>query len=70
MVSSKIEEKKVAIRNQRDDVRRKIKTMFEAKEITEDEKFRIEKDIDTHTQKLNEEIEVIKDSKESEIRAV
>jgi ribosome recycling factor len=70
VVSGKIEDKKVAIRNQRDDVRKKIKIMFENKEITEDDKFRMEKEIDSLTQKINEDIQDIKDSKEQEIREV
>jgi ribosome recycling factor len=70
VVSGKIEERKVQIRGHRDEARRKIKVMLENKEITEDDKFRMEKEIDNLTQKLNEEIQTIKDSKEEEIRAV
>lgn len=66
----KIEEKRNTIRNIRDEVRKKIKTMFEAKEITEDDKFRTEKEIDTVTQKYMEHIEAVKDKKDREISEI
>lgn len=66
----KIEEKRNTIRNMRDEARKKIKTMFEAKEITEDDKFRVEKEIDTITQKYMEEVEVIRDKKDREITEI
>lgn len=66
----KVEEKKNQIRNLRDDVRKTIKTSFEKKETTEDEKFRLEKEIDNLTQKYTEEIQTIKEKKETEIREV
>lgn len=65
-----IEEKKGIIRNLRDNVRKTIKTAFEKKEITEDDKFRQEKDIDSITQKYMEEISLLKEKKEQEIREV
>lgn len=68
--SSKVEEKKVQIRANRDDARKIIKEKFEKKEITEDEKYRVEKEIDNASQKLMEEIEIIRDKKEQEIREV
>lgn len=70
VINSKIEEKKVIIRNLRDDARRIIKTNFEKKELSEDIKFRLEKDIDTAIHKLMEEIQKIKESKEKEILQV
>lgn len=70
VVSQKIEERKVIIRNQRDDVRRKIKNMQESKEITEDDKFRMEKEVDTINSSLMSEVDDIKESKEAEIKQV
>lgn len=70
IISQKIEEKKNSIRMHRDEARKKIKQQAEASEITKDDRFRIEKDIDTATQKLMEEIEVIKKNKEKEIMEV
>ncbi len=70
LIGSKVEEKKVIIRNQRDDARKKIKLKLEAKEITEDNKFRLEKEIDNKTQNFMEEIQALKANKEKEIMAV
>jgi ribosome recycling factor len=70
LVGEKIEEKKNQIRSLRDSMRKTIKTSYEAKETTEDEKFRLEKEIDNITAQLMEEIQVIRDKKEAEIREV
>ena len=65
-----IEEKKVMIRNERDESRKRIKSQLEKKELTEDDKYRMEKDIDTITQDAMGEIETIKESKQKEIMEV
>jgi ribosome recycling factor len=70
VISQKIEEKKVIIRNHRDDARKKIKSMLESKDVTEDAKFRFEKEIDAATSAFMSEIETIKDHKEKEIMEV
>ncbi len=70
IVGEKVEEKKVTIRNHRDDARRIIKTSFEKKEMGEDEKYRLEKEIDSQTTKFMEEINNIKENKENEIREI
>lgn len=70
IVSEKVEDKKNQIRNLRDEIRKSIKTSFEKKETTEDEKFRLEKEIDNITTLLMEEIQVIREKKETEIREV
>lgn len=70
IISEKIEEKKNQIRNFRDEIRKSIKTSFEKKETTEDEKFRLEKEIDSLTQEFMEEIRTIREKKETEIREV
>jgi ribosome recycling factor len=70
IVGEKIEEKKVQIRNHRDDSRKILKTKFENKEITEDEKFRLEKEIDEETSKFMDQINLIKENKIIEITAV
>ena len=70
LINQKIEEKKETIRNHRDNTRKNIKNSFENKTITEDDKFRLEKDIDEATQKIMEEIKTIKDKKEKEIMEV
>lgn len=70
LIGQKIEEKKVHIRNCRDEKRKKIKQLFENKELSEDEKFRQEKEIDTITQKYMTDIQSIKDNKVKEIMEV
>jgi len=70
IVGEKVEEKKVTVRNQRDNARKIIKTSFEKKEMGEDEKYRLEKDVDNQTTKFMEEINNIRESKENEIREV
>lgn len=70
LVSEKIEDKKNQIRSLRDNSRKTIKTRFENKEITEDEKYRLEKEIDEATAKITQEIQIIKNKKEEEIRQI
>jgi len=70
IVSSKIEEKKEIIRAHRDDIRKTLKNQLESKEITEDDKYRVEKEVDNTSQKYMEEIETIREKKELDIRAV
>lgn len=68
--SQMVEEMRVSVRGQRDENRRKIKAQFELKTITEDAKFRLEKEIDTASTSVMEEIEAIRESKEREVREV
>jgi ribosome recycling factor len=68
IVGETIEVKKNQVRSIRDDVRKKIKSNFENKETTEDEKFRLEKEIDNLTSQIMEEIQTIRANKEQEIR--
>jgi ribosome recycling factor len=70
LVGQMIEEKRNIIRNHRDDIRKKIRDGFDKKEITEDDKYRQEKEIDTLTQKANEDIASIKAAKDAEIQQV
>ncbi len=70
LVGEKIEEKRNHIRNLRDEARKMIKNLFEKKELTEDEKYRLEKEIDETNSRLMEEIKVIKEKKEIEIREI
>lgn len=66
----KIEEKKNQIRGLRDEIRKKIKLSFEKKEVTEDEKYRLEKEIDNLSSQSMEEIQSIREKKEAEIKEV
>lgn len=66
----KIEDKKNQIRSLRDDARKTIKNSFEKKETTEDEKYRLEKEIDLESSRVMDEIQIIRDKKEAEIKEV
>ena len=70
LASQMIEETKTFIRHEREDSRKKLKNMFDAKEIMEDEKFRTEKEIDSITTKTTETLQTMKESKEKEIMEV
>jgi len=67
IVNQIVEEARQKIRSLRDEVRKTIKISFEKKEITEDEKFRKEKELDLQTQKINETIEEIKKKKINDV---
>ncbi len=70
LVGQMVEEYRNTIRGYRDDARKKVKHAFEAKEATEDEKYRLEKQIDDETKKANETVELVKTNKEKEIKTV
>lgn len=70
IVAQKIEERKQIMRNLRDDGRKEIKQKFEAKEWTEDDKFRFEKELDKITQTYMELLHEIRGKKEQEIMEV
>ncbi len=65
-----IENTRVQIRKERDNTRKRIKKMLEDKEISEDKKFSLEKEIDKATQELNQIVEEIKQKKEKEILSI
>lgn len=70
IISQKAEENKVKIRSARDDARKELKTSFENKSISEDQKFRIEKEIDKIIQNFNDQIENLKSRKEKELMEI
>jgi len=70
LVGSMVEERKVMIRNERDEVRKRIRAELDRKEITEDDKYRLEKDIDAATQSAMTEIDSMKESKHAELMEV
>lgn len=70
LISQKVEEKKNIIRNHRDDARKKIRTLLEQKSITEDDKFRREKEIDEISSKNIDEVQKLREAKEKEIMEV
>lgn len=70
LIGQIVEEKKETLRGERDNVRKTLKSQFENKTLSEDVKFRLEKEIDNITQKITAEIQEIKVSKEKEIMEV
>lgn len=70
LVAQKIEERRGILRNLRDSARKSIKISYENKDISEDVKFRQEKEIDLASQKFMDEVQSIKERKEQEIREV
>ncbi len=70
LIGQMVEEKRNIVRGHRDEIRKKIKEGFDRKELTEDDKYRMEKDIDTLTQKANEDLAAVKASKEKEIQEI
>ncbi len=70
IISQKIEDTREQIRTIRDETRKKIKMALENKEISEDQKFRIEKEIDKTSQEFNQQIEQMKKKKEKELMEI
>jgi ribosome recycling factor len=70
LCSTKIEGGRVMIRQIRHDAMTDVKRKFEAKEISEDDKKREEKEIQNHTDKFMGEIELLREKKEAELREV
>lgn len=70
LIREVVEEKREIIRNHRDESRKKVKNELEVKSITEDQRFRIEKEIETHSQNSIEKIQKIKELKEKDILEV
>jgi ribosome recycling factor len=67
LVGQSVEDKKEHIRKKRDELRKKLKHSLDNKEIPEDEKYRLEKDLDKKTHEVMESIQEMKESKEREI---
>lgn len=70
LIGQMIEEKRESVRGNREEARRQVKLGVDAKELTEDDKYRLEKEIDEATQKTNEELQKIRESKERELMEV
>ncbi len=66
----KLEESRVSMRQSRGDTMQKIKKAFEAKEITEDDKFADEKKTQEITDEFIKKIEEMGDKKTEELRTV
>ncbi|MCL4374973.1 ribosome-recycling factor [Patescibacteria group bacterium] len=70
LINQKVEEHKNQVRQLRDEQRKKIKQAFEEKIITEDNRYRLEKEIDDATQTTVGDIQTIRETKEKEIMQV
>jgi len=70
LIGQMVEEKRNVVRGHRDEVRKKIRESFDKKELTEDDKYRMEKEIDQLTQKANEDLASVKEAKEKEIQEI
>lgn len=67
LLSAKLEEGRVAVRKARGDAMQDIKHAFEAKEITEDDKFADEKKLQALTDEFTKKIEEVGAKKEQEL---
>ncbi len=70
LVSQLGEEAKIAIRNARQEALKEVKKQFEEKLLSEDEKGRLEKQIDEITKDLNHQIDNIVEAKKQQIMEV
>ncbi|MFH1826840.1 MAG: ribosome-recycling factor [bacterium] len=70
LIGERVEEKREVIRYHRDEARKKVRNGMENKTITEDQKFRIEKEIDTMSQNAMNKIQELKEMKEKDILEV
>jgi len=70
VLGQKLEQGRIAVRQIRDKVRDEINKAEKNKEIGEDDKFRMQKDLDNMVGDYNEEIKKIGEEKEKEIMTV
>ena len=70
VVDKEGEEAKIALRNIRHEIRNDIEKQFKAKEVSENEKDALEKQIDEVTKKYNDQIEELGKVKSEEIMTV
>ena len=67
---TKLEGGRIMIRQIRHEIMSNLKRQFEAKEISEDDKMRLEKEIQTLTDEMMTEIEILREKKESELKEI
>ena len=70
LLSEKLEKARVSVRQVREKVREKINAMSESKEISEDEKFKLLKELDTATGGYIKEIDGIGTKKSEELTSI
>jgi len=69
-LNERLEKARISLRQVREEVKSGIEAEFEAKEITEDEKFRQEKELDEFIAKRNDELKDLRDKKEKDIMEI
>ncbi len=70
MIKEKSEDTKVAIRNIRRETKREIENMEEDGEITEDDKYLLEDEIDDTTKEYTEKVDDLIEQKAQQIRSI
>lgn len=70
ILQEQVEESRISVRRQREDVWREIQDLEKAKEISEDDKFRAKDEIQKIVDEYNKKIEELKKQKEDEIMTV
>lgn len=70
LASQKIEEAKIQIRRMRDTSRKQVKSLIDEKAITEDDKFRSEKEIDKITKDYADKLDDLRTRKHEEIMSI
>lgn len=68
-VGKKLEEARISVRKEREDVWSEIQKMEQNGEMTEDEKFRSKEDMQKIVDDFQKELEVLADNKENEIKS-
>ena len=69
-LNEKMEKTRIIIRGVRDDIKDSIETAFDAKEMSEDDKFRFMKELDEFSAKKNDELKALRDNKEKSIMEI
>lgn len=69
-LNERMEKARISLRQVREEVKSDIEEAFEAKELTEDEKFRNEKELDEFIAKKNDELKDLRDKKEKDIMEI
>lgn len=70
LAGEKVEQGKMQIRQHRDHARKTTKSLLDDKAITEDDRFRAEKEIDTITKEYTDKLEELKKKKTEEIMQI
>ena len=70
ILQEKVEECRISIRRQREDVWREIQNLERSKEISEDDKFKAKDELQKMIDEYNKKVEEMKSKKESEIMII